>query len=317
MLDDLVRDAAGFDLPGPAHDHRDAKCAFPIGVLLAAERRHAAIRPRIAMRTVVGGVLHEGVLGNAELVEEVEHFADVLVVVDHRVVIRRLPAPGLAQTFLLGMCVKVHVRGIEPDEPRLAGLVLALDEVLGAATNSSSHASMRLRLSGPVSTIFCLPTCPSAAVRSSRPCRWPRNGSRRAGRSCCNSSGNPSAGSSHSAPALPRRSGDTGCPRTRRTHGWSAACGSGRPGGSCRIGPSRSLGSLFQWRRIARSRRTIGEQFPSWSRHRPLTVSWPIDREFGDEITHDGCPAKKALSLRSSNRRTRGSRISTWFTAIR
>ena len=39
---------------------------------------------------------HEGVLGDAQLVEQVEHLADVLVVVDHGVVIRRLPAAGLA-----------------------------------------------------------------------------------------------------------------------------------------------------------------------------------------------------------------------------
>ena len=61
----------------------------------------------------------------------VEHLADVLVVVDHGVVIGRLPAPGLAQALRLGVREQVHVRGVEPDEERLAVLVLALDEVLG------------------------------------------------------------------------------------------------------------------------------------------------------------------------------------------
>ena len=83
------------------------------------------------MRAVVGRVLDEGVLGDAELVEQVEHLADVLVVVDHRVVVRRLPAAGLAEAPLLGVREQVHVRGVEPHEPGLAGLVLPLDEVRG------------------------------------------------------------------------------------------------------------------------------------------------------------------------------------------
>ena len=67
--------------------------------------------------------MHEGVFGDAQLVEQVEHLADVLVVVDHRVVVGRLPAAGLAQALLLGVREQVHVRGVEPHEERLAGLV--------------------------------------------------------------------------------------------------------------------------------------------------------------------------------------------------
>ena len=68
-----------------------------------------------------------------ELVEIVEHLADVLVVVDHRVVIGRLPASRLAEALGLGVRVEMHVRRVEPDEERLAGVVLALDEILGGA----------------------------------------------------------------------------------------------------------------------------------------------------------------------------------------
>ena len=73
--------------------------------------------------------MHEGVVGDAELVEQVEHLADVLVVVDHRVVVGRLPAPGLTQALLLGVREEVHVGRVEPHEEGLAGLLLALDEV--------------------------------------------------------------------------------------------------------------------------------------------------------------------------------------------
>ena len=83
------------------------------------------------MRTVVGRVLDERLLGDPGLVEEIEHLAHVLVVVDHRVVIRGLPESRLPAAPLLGVREAVHVRGVQPHEPRLAGLLLALDEVLG------------------------------------------------------------------------------------------------------------------------------------------------------------------------------------------
>ena len=60
-----------------------------------------------------------------------EHLADVLVVVDHRVVIRRLPLAGLAEAVLLRVREEVHVRRVQPHEPRLARFLLPLDEVDG------------------------------------------------------------------------------------------------------------------------------------------------------------------------------------------
>ena len=129
VLHDVVAHRAGLDLARPAHQQRDAERTFPVGVLLAAERRHAAVGPGVAVRAVVGAVHHEGVVGEAQLVEQVEHLAHVLVVVDHRVVVGRLPLPGLAQARLLGVREEVHVSRVQPHEPRLAGLVLALDEV--------------------------------------------------------------------------------------------------------------------------------------------------------------------------------------------
>ena len=56
------------------------------------------------------------------LVEEVEHRADQLVVVDHRVVVLRLPAPGLAPAAVLDVGAEVHVGGVQPDEERRVGL---------------------------------------------------------------------------------------------------------------------------------------------------------------------------------------------------
>jgi len=83
------------------------------------------------MRPVVGAVHDEGVVGDAQLVQQVEQLADVPVVVDHCVVIRGLPAAGLPHTVRLGMGVGVHMGGIHPAEEGLIVGMLARDEILG------------------------------------------------------------------------------------------------------------------------------------------------------------------------------------------
>ena len=184
VLDDLVGDDARRDLARPAHQQRHAERAFPVRVLLAAERRHRPVRPRVHVRAVVGAVHDDRVVGDPELVEQIEQLADVLVVVDHRVVVRRLPAAGLPEALGLRVRAEVHVRRVDPAEERLAPLVLALDEVRGGATNSSSHVSIRLRVSGPVSWIFCLPTRPQrgcsfgSSLFVALQCRTPRGPNR-------------------------------------------------------------------------------------------------------------------------------------------
>ncbi len=132
VLDDVVGDAARLDLSGPADQLRDAVGALPVGVLLAAERRGARVGPAVAVRSVVGGVDDDGVVGDAEFVEHVEHRAHVLVVVDHRVVVLRLPHPGLAPAPGLDVRVEVHVGEVAPHEERVARVVLPLDVVDGA-----------------------------------------------------------------------------------------------------------------------------------------------------------------------------------------
>ena len=83
------------------------------------------------MHAVVRAVHDDRVVGDFQFVEQVEQLADVLVVVDHRVVVRRLPAPGLADAPSLGVRAEVHVRRVHPGEEGLAALVLARDEVRG------------------------------------------------------------------------------------------------------------------------------------------------------------------------------------------
>ena len=73
--------------------------------------------------------MNERVVGNAQFVQQVKDLADVLVVVDHHVVVFGLPTPGLTDALRLHVGAKVHVGGIDPDEERLAGLMLALNQV--------------------------------------------------------------------------------------------------------------------------------------------------------------------------------------------
>ena len=79
---------------GPADHRRDAIAAFPIRVLLAAERRRAAVRPGESLGAVVGGVDDDRIVGDAEIVELLQKLADLPVMLDHAV---RIDAePGLA-----------------------------------------------------------------------------------------------------------------------------------------------------------------------------------------------------------------------------
>ena len=124
---------ARFDMTRPAHHGRYAVGAFPVGVLFAAERRHAGIGPGVHMRTIVGAVHDDGVVGDAQLVDLVEHGADVFVMVDHRIVIRALPASGLAQALGFGMGAEMHVSKVDPNEHRFSGLGLFFDKFGGTS----------------------------------------------------------------------------------------------------------------------------------------------------------------------------------------
>ena len=127
-----VVNRAGFDVARPFHHRGHPVGAFPVGVLLAAEGGHAGIRPGVHVRTVVGGVHDERVVRDAQIVQRLENRADVLVVVNHRVVILALEPTGLPDALWLHMGPEVHVSEVHPNEGGSAGQVLPSDEVRGA-----------------------------------------------------------------------------------------------------------------------------------------------------------------------------------------
>src|SRR5262247_2596657 len=81
------------------------------------------------MGPVVSAVKKDRIVGNTELIKNVEHQADVFVVINHYVVIFGLPAPSLTAAFRLLVSAKMHMRGVHPQKKWFARLVLALDEV--------------------------------------------------------------------------------------------------------------------------------------------------------------------------------------------
>ena len=83
------------------------------------------------MGAVVGAVHHDRVVGDAELIEQVEHFADAFVVIDHHVVIFRLPAAAAAHILRARVGAEVHVGGVEPHEEGLPRRHRIADEALG------------------------------------------------------------------------------------------------------------------------------------------------------------------------------------------
>ena len=85
MRENLVRDCSGLDHAWPADEVRDAEAAFPAGVLFATEHGRTAIGPGKRLGSVVGGVDHDRIVGDAELFEFIEQLAHMTIVLDHTV----------------------------------------------------------------------------------------------------------------------------------------------------------------------------------------------------------------------------------------
>ncbi len=100
------------------------------------------------MRAVVGRVHHDGVVGDSELVELVEDHPDVVVVLDHGVVVVALPAQPAA--LVLDVRAEVHARRVPPDEERLVAgrcFLEVLERPRGHLVVDGLHALLRERAS--------------------------------------------------------------------------------------------------------------------------------------------------------------------------
>ncbi len=83
------------------------------------------------MRSVVGGILDDGVISDAEFVEKFEEFSDVHVMFHHAVLI--VVSALARETFvrLLDVSAEMHARPVPPAEKWFPRLVLSLDEIFG------------------------------------------------------------------------------------------------------------------------------------------------------------------------------------------
>jgi hypothetical protein len=81
------------------------------------------------VRPVVSAVEKQRVIGNTQCVEQGKDLPDVLVMVDHHVVVFGLPTPGLTHAARLLVSAEMHVGGVDPDRERLAGVLLARNPV--------------------------------------------------------------------------------------------------------------------------------------------------------------------------------------------
>src|SRR4029077_7697294 len=114
----------------PADEAGHTPATFPVGVLLTAERAGGAVRPRIVLGAVVGGVHNDGVVGDTQLIELGENLTDLLVMNDHPVAVGILAAP--AEVLFCDVGPKVHRRGIVPEEEGLLCLGLFFHPFDGA-----------------------------------------------------------------------------------------------------------------------------------------------------------------------------------------
>ena len=179
--DDVIDDLAGLDHAGPSHDHRHAEAAFKGRAFLAAERGVAAVRPGKDLGAVIAGENHDGVVGDAEVIDLLEDSSRRPHPVPswrrHRGRSRSCSATWARDASTHG-CASSCARGRTACWPSRERSMKSSDR----RTSSSSTSSMlNLALgsmfgcggSGPASAMVCFQPCPSADQRSDRRRRWP------------------------------------------------------------------------------------------------------------------------------------------------
>ncbi len=113
------------------------------------------------MRPVVGAVHDDGIVGDTQVIQLLQQGADALVVVDHDVVVFRLPAAGLTRLSGLAWVRKCMCDVLNHTKKGLSALAWRSMYSVAAARTSSSMVSIRFLVNWPVSSMR-----PSAEQRS-------------------------------------------------------------------------------------------------------------------------------------------------------
>src|SRR4030095_11234293 len=113
----------------PAYKLGYTEGAFPVCIFLTAERSCSSIRPCIAVRPVICAVHYKSILSNSQLIKQVKHLPNVFIMVNHCIMIWRLPPACLPEAFLFCMSESMHVGSVKPNQERFAVFVRLLDKV--------------------------------------------------------------------------------------------------------------------------------------------------------------------------------------------
>ncbi len=151
----------GRDPAGPAHHHRHAERAFPVRVLLAAERRHRPVGPCVHVRARCRCRTSRSCRPRSRACRAGR-------AADRRSCRGRpscrgtgtangRPCPRAPRLVCVRRCMWVV---FTQQKNGLRLLCCRWMKPDAASTNSSSHVSIRFLVSGPVSLILCLPTRP-------------------------------------------------------------------------------------------------------------------------------------------------------------
>src|SRR5207253_1168061 len=105
-------DRAGFDMSGPADEAGHAVGAFAVGILFRTEGSHGAVRPGVHVGPVVRAVNYDGIVGDPQVIEGLEDFANGLVVLDHPVDIFAVAMGVAAAMFRADVGAQMHARGV-------------------------------------------------------------------------------------------------------------------------------------------------------------------------------------------------------------
>jgi hypothetical protein len=125
--DDAVDYSSGLDDAGPADEAWHAVAAFPIRVLLATERRSAAVGPAEGLDAVIGGEDDDSVIRDPQVFQFLEHHADLIIELGHACTVKALLRDHVS--IFLQVRPDVHASSVVPDEERLAGLYRAVHRI--------------------------------------------------------------------------------------------------------------------------------------------------------------------------------------------
>ena len=99
------------------------------------------------MHPVIRGVEHDGVVGDLQLIQLIQHLAHQFVVGHHHIIVKILA--GFTQVLFRGVGAEVHAGGIHPGEERFVRLYRFLHELLGGGDKFLIGSLHTLARQGP------------------------------------------------------------------------------------------------------------------------------------------------------------------------